>query len=195
MEGYQLNPHIHEVALLQSWVCQVYQYQYQRSLCHQNIFVRKGSSNPDVLVKRLLTRKDLSFIPAIKWGIEHEEEAREAYNLKMSSSHAGFECSLAGLVINPLYPYLGASPDVFSHCNCCGDGITEIKCPFSVKDGKPEDLKGEKNIIFVGLVQSHKYYTQVQGQLEVSGRDFCDFVVWTPNGLFIQRYIQRSTLC
>lgn len=38
-----------------------------------------------------------------------------------------------------------------------------------------------------GLIHSHKYYAQVQGQLEICRKTFCDFIVWTPNGLFTQR--------
>ena len=72
---------------------------------------------------RFLTRKDISNIPAIKWGIDNEDKAREAYVTKMSSSHNEFTCSPAGLVITPQYPYLGASPDGFTQCECCGDGI------------------------------------------------------------------------
>ena len=52
--------------------------------------------------------------------------------MKMSSSHIGFKCSPDGLVISPQYPYLGASPDSFTQCEFGGDGIIEIKCPFSV---------------------------------------------------------------
>ena len=38
-----------------------------------------------------------------------------------------------------------------------------------------------------GLIRSHRYYTQVQGQLEITQKPLCDFVVWTPNDLFVQR--------
>ena len=40
-----------------------------------------------------------------------------------------FIYSHAGLVINPLYPYLGATPDGFVYCDCCGYGVLEIKSP------------------------------------------------------------------
>ena len=30
------------------------------------------------------------------------------------------------------------------------------------------------------LKHSHKYYTQVQGQLVITGRHVCNFIVWTP---------------
>ncbi len=67
--------------------------------------------------------------------------------------------------------------------------MIEIKCPFSVKDGEPHLLQDKKGSFMdkMGLIKSHKYYTQVQGQLEVCERNYCDFIVWTPNGLYIER--------
>ena len=39
---------------------------------------------------------------------------------------------------------------------------------------------------------SHKYYTQVQGQLLVSQKKYCDFVVWTLKGQVVHRlYIPK----
>ena len=58
---------------------------------------------------------------AVNWDTEHEEEAKGIYRVEMSSSHFGFEISLAGLM---LYPHL------------------------AVKDGKPEDLVGKKTLLF-----------------------------------------------
>lgn len=112
--------------------------------CFHDIVSRKNTSSPDNLVMRFLTRKDISNIPAIKWGIDNKDKAREAYVMKMSSSHNEFTCSPAGLVITPQYLYLGASPDGFTQCECCGDDIIEIKCSFSVWNGTPEDLEEEK---------------------------------------------------
>ena len=59
-----------------------------------NISVRKSFSNPDAFIGRLGARKYLSLIPAIKWGVEHESNARDVYNLKMASLHDGFKYPL-----------------------------------------------------------------------------------------------------
>ena len=96
--------------------------------------MRKKQSDPDALVKKLLTQKDLSFIPAIKWGIESEDIARKEYIKEMTASHRDYQCTLAGLVVNPLYPHLEASLDGFTQCQCCGQGLLEIKCSYSGKD-------------------------------------------------------------
>ena len=34
---------------------------------------------------------------------------------------------------------------------------------------------------------SHAYYYQLQGQLELCDRLYCDFVCWTPNSIHIER--------
>ena len=91
--------------------------------------------------------------------------------------------------MNPLYPYLGATPDGLVKCHCCGDGLIEIKCPYSVKDDHPSALQSRRQTFLnaQGLVSSHKYYTQVQGQLFVTEKLYCDFVMWTPKGMVTQR--------
>ena len=66
-----------------------------------DILVRKTSSDPNVLVKRLVTKKDLSHIPAIHWGIEHQDEAREGYISKAMSSDDDLQYTQVGLVVNP----------------------------------------------------------------------------------------------
>ena len=48
---------------------------------------------------------------------------------KHHSHMKGFQYTTAGLVVNPLYPYLGATPDGLIKCQCYEDGLIEIKCP------------------------------------------------------------------
>lgn len=40
------------------------------------------------------------------------------------------------------------------------------------------------------LSKSHEYYFQVQGQLSVCDKDYCDFVCWTPKGMHIERIVR-----
>ena len=53
---------------------------------------------------------------------------------QMVKEHPGFSVCKSGLVIHPLYPHMGASPDGLIKCRCCGPGVLEVKCPFSCKD-------------------------------------------------------------
>ena len=78
-------------------------------------------------------QNDLSHVPAIKWGVENENVARQLYTNVMSTKHDNFACNLTGLWVSPLYPHLGASPDGVTTCGCHGDGLVEIKCPFSAR--------------------------------------------------------------
>lgn len=39
----------------------------------------------------------------------------------------------------------------------------------------------------MSLSRGHKYYTQVQIAMRCAGRQWCDFAVWWPNGLFVTR--------
>lgn len=39
----------------------------------------------------------------------------------------------------------------------------------------------------VVLKSTHKYFYQVQGQMAICKRKWCDFVIWTPSSLSIER--------
>ena len=84
---------------------------------------RHKQGNAVLLVSRLLKPNDLTTLPAINWGIANESKARGIYTQKMASTHTNSGCRTSGLVMNPSYPFLGASPDGVTLCGCCGEGI------------------------------------------------------------------------
>ena len=43
-------------------------------------------------------------------------------------------CQEPGLFLSQAYTYLGDSPDGVIRCNCCGEGILEIKCPWTSRE-------------------------------------------------------------
>jgi len=156
------------------------------------IYAMQKQTNPTTVAKRLLSKPSISHIPAIRWGVDHEDVARQNYIEEMSSSHINFKCANAGLMVNPLYPHLGASPDGFVQCDCCpGKGLLEIKCPFAAKDSDPNDLRGKprSRLGVTGVITSHAYFTQIQGQLVISDRQYCDLVVWTTAGITMERVL------
>lgn len=122
------------------------------------------------------------------YGQVNEKTAKAMY-IKKTGNH----CHDVGLVVNPMFPFLGASPDAI----VCADGVSglvEIKCPYAARDytiieatEKVKDFFLENNGGNIKLKQSHKHYFQVQGQLLSTGLPFCDFVVFTRQDLFIQR--------
>ena len=98
---------------------------------------------------------------SIEHGVLTEPQARMAYEVL----HETF-VSKTGFHKHPTIEWLGVSPDGLID----DDGLVEIKCPNTtthiayIKDGKcPAE-----------------YYKQIQCQLWVTGRKYCDFISYDP---------------
>ncbi|VDI40629.1 Hypothetical predicted protein [Mytilus galloprovincialis] len=150
-----------------------------------DVWTRKETTSPDVLVKRIVgySSYDLSKKTAVKWGIDHEEECKQAYITNQSTQHLDSECNLSGFTINSQHPFLGASPDGITNCQCCGKRLIEIACPYKHKDiavmqaaSSDKDFCLDKSLHFK---TNHRYYTQVQFQMFILQLTFCDFIVFT----------------
>lgn len=90
-------------------------------------------------------------------GIEREPEAIEFYSLM-----TGYNIRKVGFITRPDIPGVGVSPD----CLVGDDGLAEIKCPRTttqLKRWQDKRLPSE-------------YVAQVQGQLWISCRKWCDWV-------------------
>lgn len=160
-----------------------------KSACHTN-----ANHPSQSLIKKICYPESTKFTSAAtNWGCKNEANARKAYIQKMHECHKDFSVCDSGLQINNQWPYIGASPDGLVNCKCCGAGVCEIKCPYSAKDRQPTDPANEKNYCLkqdgdsVYLDKSHAYFYQIQCQLFVCNMDYCDFIVWTPHGMFIEK--------
>lgn len=158
------------------------------------VFSRKDDTKPDKLVRSIMY-DDIDTIH-MKWGRNHEPAARRAYGNFMVKKHTQFCLSLSGFIINTDHPHLGSSPDGLTVCQCCGEGLLEVKCPSSnkFKFKTPTECCEDKSFYCkldennnLSLKQNHKYYYQVQGQMGIANRNHCDFVVWTLKGFEVQR--------
>ena len=105
------------------------------------------------------------------------------------------------LVVSPLQLHIGASPDGVVRCNCCGQGVLEVKCPFSYRGQPISSGAADRNFCLhfndgkLELKRTHKYFCQVQTQLFTCDVEYCDFVVCTfcedaSAGLFIERVLR-----
>lgn len=114
---------------------------------------------------------------AMQWGIDHEDDARTAYE-----AHTGEVVDLAGFILHPSIHWLGASPDGLVG----DDGLVEIKCPNTVTHLKRIGAR----------VVPEEYKPQMLVQLLCTGRKWCDFVDYDPrlqgpyerHRLFVVRY-------
>ena len=108
------------------------------------------------------------------------------------TGHSGFIIKSCGFIVDEENPFLGASPDGL----CCGHGVLEVKCPFCAKEAESLEQVAEQQKDFclkllpsktLKLSTNHSYYLQCQLQIYTTRRPYCDFVVWHPAGLHIER--------
>jgi len=141
----------------------------------------------------LLFSKDISHIQSIKYGISNESKAVEKYVEYMRACGNNVQALECGVVVSPSMPWLAASPDRKVIDKEFGHGLVEIKCPYSLRNLKPEEACQEPTFYCKivnekpKLKEEHNYFYQVQGQLGITGLQWCDFVVYLQKGLIIQR--------
>ena len=124
------------------------------------------------LVKSILERQPSPKAAALEWGSKNEAKARKEYIQSVKGNHVGFKVQTTGLHVNPDFTHLGASPDGLVSCSCCGDGLLEVKCPYSKRHHSPADIHDTAFYLKhttdgLKLSTKHKYYHQVQGQMAV----------------------------
>lgn len=110
---------------------------------------------------------------AMEWGVEQEQYAAMAYELKNNVL-----LDKTGFWLHPSIKWLGVSPDRLVG----NDGLVEIKCP---------NTTTHIDYILDDVVPA-RYYKQIQCQLWVTNSQWCDFVSYDPrlpeeNQLFIKR--------
>ena len=134
--------------------------------------------------------------PPLKHGIEHEQKALERYCNYLKHSGHSVKTFPSGFVVNPIFPFLGCSPDgkVIDETEETPYGIIEIKCPYKHRAVTPETACHGDNQFhlemkddFPVLKKSQKYYYQVQGKMGIPGAKWCDFVTYTFKGMVIER--------
>ena len=138
--------------------------------------VAKATERRDLpkLVYSLMHPRKLDDVGAVRWGREHEPIA-----IKKFEEQSGLSVRAAGIFIDPRWPYLGASPDgVIDNYT-----IIEVKCPYASRSRPINEItvpylqRDDQGAL--KLKTSHSYYYQVQGQLLLSGRLRCLFIVYT----------------
>lgn len=128
------------------------------------------------LKKRLMGEYDLSGVKAIMWGVHNESEA-----VKFFTTVTGLAVIPTGIWLDES-GILGASPDGLVD----SDYVLEVKCPYSFKDSTISDASENKLFCLrkctddsYELRPDHVYWHQVQGQMYLTNRSHCYFVVWT----------------
>ncbi|XP_033729808.1 uncharacterized protein LOC117319004 [Pecten maximus] len=156
------------------------QREYRITASNFGSFCRmKEATDP---VRTFKQKKKFFTTRSVRHGLNYEAMAFAKYVEKKPCQN----CPV-GLVVNPKLPFLAATPDRLVKV----DGqlrLVEIKCPFSLfqRKTKIENQLRDKNFYLyseggeVLLRKTHDYYFQVQCQLNLTGIDICDFVVFVP---------------
>ena len=147
------------------------------------------------LIKRICYLEAFKFkTQATAYGCEHEKAARESYAILAQEKHTNFHIRSSGLIVDTACPHLGATPDGWVECDCCGSGVLEIKCPYSCRESAISERASEMRFCLekdergkMTLKTAHEYYYQVQAQLYLSHVNFADFVVWNKEEIFLQQ--------
>ena len=114
------------------------------------------------------------------YGKKMESVARDMFFETESKMHDAFEVKQSGLVIDADIPCLGATPDGIVSCRCHGKGVLEIKCPYKYREGFEgwkEDKDFPVGVNFL-MKRDHKYYYQIQLQMELVKADFGYFYIY-----------------
>ena len=135
------------------------------------------------------------------YGLQSEAAAINKYQLQ--TSHV---VSPSGLWVNPDFPYLACTPDGLIG----DDGVLEIKSLKLFKEHSINDVINDNGTLIPKetvkrqcftiednkcvLKKTHSYYYQVQLQLLVTDRSFCDFVLYAENGPVNIERIYRDVL-
>ena len=110
---------------------------------------------------------------------------------------------IPGLFICEQYPFLATSSDGIVQNDNVPEGLIEIKTLLQTKSYMIEDAaKKDKAFCLsmqnnnIGLKKTHKYYYQVQGQLNILNYPWCDFIVRriNPYDIYIERIYKDENL-
>ena len=162
------------------------------------IINRRKAMEPKSLLGTIQKTGKAICTPALKWGRDKEKVALQQY----LESHCDprmkvMEC---GLIINPRWPWLGASPDGLLIDTGKVAGGIEIKCPFSKKEMNLADACKDKKFFLEmsscgpKLKSSHAYFYQCQGIMNIAGLQSIDFVVYTEKEMFVEKIMCDETL-
>ena len=105
---------------------------------------------------------------ATRYGTDNEVNGVAEYTIM-----TGRQVDQTGLHLHKVINFIAGSPDGLVG----SDGMIEVKCPYNRKLHTQLPLH---------------YYPQINALLEITGRKWCDYVCWTPEGTAITRIQANS---
>jgi putative phage-type endonuclease len=151
------------------------------------------NSNRRRLVYEYLYGTQIRQTQAMKHGIINEPKARKWYEEIYSNVKE------SGLVLHPLIPWLGCSPDGIVDDTDESRGIIEIKCPYNARDLTIDEYMTNKDVCKdsclekkddgIRLKRGHDYYYQIHHNMYVCEVNWCDFIIYTNKDTYVERVL------
>ncbi len=155
------------------------------SICNTRDSLEKVVS----LLKGSTLNEDL--LPAdIQFGRLFEEKARKLFMSCHHFTHRNYSVLTPGIIFSKEMPFLACSSDGIVSCDTCGKFLIEIKCMSKHRNSHAR-LAAEKMKLITkdesgnfSINKSHKYYSQILGQMAITEINKCVLVVYTHNGIY-----------
>lgn len=148
---------------------------------------RKGEQD-NYVVQQIMGLSTFKGNKATEYGEKNEKIARKMYEKFSHCCKSKHQVSTTGLHIHKECILIRASPDGLIKCRKCGEGTLEIKCVFKENlrhlTGAQIAQLGTYALFMntenqPSLKKTSKWYAQVQTAMAVTGREWCDFVLYT----------------
>ena len=160
--------------------------------------IKRKAKNHDKYIDKFFTTpsEKVQNAPSLRHGRKYEAVAAEKYAKYMHNIGHNITVLPSGFVVRPELPFLGCTPDrkVLDPCSHPHFGLLEVKCPYTYHSVTPREAAVQDTNFQLTLAngklhlkKNHAYYHQVQGQMALCGAMWCDFVVYTFKGMYIER--------
>jgi len=155
-----------------------------------DVLTRKQSTDPAVLIKKFTSETGVdpdNRVQSLKWGRTKEPIAKKKFiaykKLKYKETVKVQDC---GIFLSKNKCYLGASPDGIITSDS-EKRLLEIKCPYKWRNSSVSGACKDKTFYCfmddtngqIQLKKSHRYCTQIQGQMAICNYNMCDLVIYT----------------
>ena len=207
------NSYVLEQETVKQSLCELWKISIKNRITSSNahrVFIRKR--NFETLAESLVNLNLESNLPAatrdpFRHGRIYEPGASDKY-LDVMKFHLNRNTDIreSGLVLQPKLLWLAASPDGLVSDKSNEDvgqiGLIEIKCPKSKKNSKINDLVHDQSFhvkykdgvpVLTGY-HPNGYYTQIQMAMGLSQITFCDFIVYTFDGIIQTQFDEDNFL-
>ena len=168
-----------------------------------DVMTRSVNNNSPALTNRLLYSNFQGNKFTRKGLLEEDNTRKEYINIKQKEGEQ-ININVPGLIISKEHPHLATSSDgIVTSKQSATSGLIEIKNLLQNSDKNIKDAAINNNQFClqyenqtVKLKKNHKFYYQVQGQMNICDLPWCDFVVrrTNPYDIFIERIYRDKRL-